>query len=121
MIYSLNLNISPKMSCGVLECGVYCSVTESHAYAFVVKDFVIERGRYLCRTLYLLHDGHRIPLSRAEQRSKCYTARWGVSGTVRACLLMGAVLFAVTIHFCCLTKVLLSRQGFPSKFIEKGV
>lgn len=34
---------------------------------------------------------------------------------VRACLLMGAVLFAVTIHFCCLTKVPLGRQGFPSE------
>lgn len=62
IIYSPNLNISPKMSCGVLECGVY-SVTEFHAYAFVVKDFKIERGRYLCRSLYLQHDGHRVALS----------------------------------------------------------
>ena len=36
IIYSFNLNISPKRSYGVLECDV---VTELHAY-----DFVIKRG-----------------------------------------------------------------------------
>ena len=50
--YSFNLNISPKMSYGVLECDSY--VTEFHAYDFVIKGFyVIKQGRYLCQTLYL--------------------------------------------------------------------
>ena len=49
MIYSFNLNISPKMSYGVLECDIV--VTELHA-----QDFVIKKGRYLCWTLYNLGD-----------------------------------------------------------------
>ena len=44
IIYSCNLNISPKMSNGVLECDTV--ITELHAY-----DFVINEGRYLCQTL----------------------------------------------------------------------
>ena len=35
-----NLNISPKMPQGVLECD--CYITELHAYDFVIKDFVIK-------------------------------------------------------------------------------
>ena len=31
---------------------VICYVTELHAYDFVIKDFVIIEGRYLCQTLY---------------------------------------------------------------------
>ena len=31
----------------------YCYVTEWHAYDFVVKDFVIKKGHYLCQTLYI--------------------------------------------------------------------
>ena len=50
VIYSFNLNISPKMSYGVLECDSY--VTEFPAYDFVIKDFAIKNGRYLCQTLY---------------------------------------------------------------------
>ena len=50
IIYSFNLNISLKVSCGVLECDSY--VTELHAYDFVIRDFVIKKGRYLCQTLY---------------------------------------------------------------------
>ena len=42
--YRLNLNISPKMSYGMLECGSY--VRELHAY-----DCVIKKGCYLCWTL----------------------------------------------------------------------
>ena len=42
IIYSFNLNISPKMSYGVLECDSY--VTELHVYSFAIKDFVIKRG-----------------------------------------------------------------------------
>ena len=42
MIYSFNLNISPKMSYGVLECDNV--VTELHACDFVIKDFVTKRG-----------------------------------------------------------------------------
>ena len=34
--YSFNLNISPKMSCGVLECDIV--VTELHAYDFEMKE-----------------------------------------------------------------------------------
>ena len=52
IIYSFNLNISPKMSHGVLECDI--AVTELHAYDFAVKDFVIKKGQYLCHTLYIL-------------------------------------------------------------------
>ena len=56
IIYSFNLNISPKTSHGVLECDI---VTELHAY-----DFVIKKGCYLCRTLYLKNKEriiHQIP------------------------------------------------------------
>ena len=42
IIYSFNLNISPKRSYGVLECSIV--VTELHAYDFVIKDFVRNRG-----------------------------------------------------------------------------
>ena len=45
IIYSFNLDISPKMSYGVLECDIV--VTELHAYEFGMK-----KGRYLCWTLY---------------------------------------------------------------------
>ena len=51
IIYSFNLNISSKMSYGVLVCDSY--VTELYAYDFVIKDFIMERGHYLCWTLYL--------------------------------------------------------------------
>ena len=51
IIYSFNLNISPKMSYGVLEHDSY--VTELHAYGFVIKHFVIRKGHYLCWTLYI--------------------------------------------------------------------
>ena len=47
IIYSLNLNISPKVSYGVLGCDII--VTELHGY-----DFVIKKGRYLCQTLLLM-------------------------------------------------------------------
>ena len=43
ILYSFNLNISPRMSHCVLECW-YCYVTELHAYGFLIKDFVIKRG-----------------------------------------------------------------------------
>ena len=46
LIYSFNLNISPKMSHGMLECDSY--VTELHT-----QDFVIKKECYLCWTLYL--------------------------------------------------------------------
>ena len=46
--YSFNLNISPKMSYCVLECDIV--VTELHIYDFVIKDFVIKKGHYLCWT-----------------------------------------------------------------------
>ena len=52
MIYSFNLDISPKRSCDVLECDSYA--IELHAYDFVMKDFVIKEGCYLCRTLYII-------------------------------------------------------------------
>ena len=42
IIYSFNLNISPKMSYGVLEW--YCYVIELHTYDFLTKGFIIKRG-----------------------------------------------------------------------------
>ena len=56
IIYSFNLNISPKMSYGVHECDI---VTELHAYDFVIKDFIIKNGCYLCWTLYVMQIGNR--------------------------------------------------------------
>ena len=47
IVYSFNLNISPTMSYGVLECDSY--VTELHAYDFVIKKFVIKRGVIFAR------------------------------------------------------------------------
>ena len=40
IIYSFNLNISPKVSYGVLECDTVI-VIELHAYDFVIKRGVI--------------------------------------------------------------------------------
>ena len=40
IIYSFNLNNSPRMSYGVLECGIVML----HAYDFVIKDIAIKRG-----------------------------------------------------------------------------
>ena len=40
IIYSFNLNISPKISYGVLECDVMYRIT----YDFVIKDFVVKKG-----------------------------------------------------------------------------
>ena len=45
VIIWFSLNISPKMSHGVLECDIV--VTESCAYDFVIKDFVIKKKHYL--------------------------------------------------------------------------
>ena len=39
IIYSFNLNISPKMSYAVLECDIV--VTESPVYDFVIKKGVL--------------------------------------------------------------------------------
>ena len=44
IIYSFNLNMSPKMSHRVLECDV---VTELPAYDFVIK------GCYFCRNIFI--------------------------------------------------------------------
>ena len=41
IIYSFNMNISPKIVYGVLECDV-ATITELHAYDFVIKDFLIK-------------------------------------------------------------------------------
>ena len=51
IIYSFNLNILPKMPYVMLECDSY--VTKLHAYYFVIKDFIIKKGSYLCQTLYI--------------------------------------------------------------------
>ena len=48
IIYSFNLNISPKMSYSTLECD-RVMLEKSHAC-----DFVIKKGRDLCRALYYL-------------------------------------------------------------------
>ena len=45
--YCFNLNISPTMSYGVLECDSY--VTELHTYDFIIKKFVIKRGVIFAR------------------------------------------------------------------------
>ena len=47
--YSFNLDSLPEMSYGVLECNSV--VTELHVYDFLIKEFVIKEGRYLCQTL----------------------------------------------------------------------
>ena len=51
IIYSFNLNISPKMSYGVLE-GDIVMLQNYMVTIFVIKDFVIKKGHYLCGTLY---------------------------------------------------------------------
>ena len=50
IIYSFNLNISLKMSYGVLKCDIV--VTQLHAYDFVIKYFVIKMG-ILCARPYI--------------------------------------------------------------------
>ena len=40
---------------------VICYVTELRAYDFVIKEFVIKKGRYLCQTLYLFL--HLLPMA----------------------------------------------------------
>ena len=49
IIYSFNLNVSPKMSYGVLEC---CYVSELHAYDFVIKRGIICARPYMSCLLY---------------------------------------------------------------------
>ena len=49
IIYSFNLDISPKMSYGGVECDI---LTESHAYDFVIKESVIKRG-VICAGTYI--------------------------------------------------------------------
>ena len=44
IIYSFNLNVSPKMSYVMLE----CDTVILHAYDFVIKDFVIKKGGVIC-------------------------------------------------------------------------
>ena len=43
IIYSFNLNISPKMSYSVLE----CHITELHAYDFVIKNGTLKKSYYV--------------------------------------------------------------------------
>ena len=45
IIYSFNLNVSPKMSYGVLECDIF--VRELHVYDFVIKDCEIKRALFV--------------------------------------------------------------------------
>ena len=52
IIYSINLNILPKMSNRVLECDIV-NVAKFHAYDFAIKDFIIKRGHCLCQILYI--------------------------------------------------------------------
>ena len=47
-----NLNISPKMSYGVLECDIVI-VTELCAYDFVIKDFIIKKDVICARPCIL--------------------------------------------------------------------
>ena len=68
IIYCFNLNISPSMSYGMLQCDI--AVTELHAY-----DFVIKKGHYLCWTLYI--DWKTYP--------KKYNS-WLPTGEVHGCL-----------------------------------
>ena len=51
-----NVNISPKMSHGVLDCD--CYVTELHAYDFAIKYFyVIKRGVICARPCMVFSNG----------------------------------------------------------------
>ena len=49
IIYSVNLNTSPKMSYGVFECDIV--VIELHVHDFVIKASVMKEGRHLCWAL----------------------------------------------------------------------
>ena len=40
IIYSFNLNISPKMAYGVLECDIV--MLQNYMLDFVIKDFIIK-------------------------------------------------------------------------------
>ena len=51
IIYSFNLNISPKMSCGVLECDIL--MLQNDMLMICNKRFYNETGHYLCQTLYI--------------------------------------------------------------------
>ena len=50
IIYSFNLNISPKMSYGVLVCDTVM-LQNYMLMMFIIKDFVIIKGHNLCQTL----------------------------------------------------------------------
>ena len=52
IIYSFNLNISPTMSYGVLECDVVM-LQNYMLIMFVIKDFVIKRGIICARPCVL--------------------------------------------------------------------
>ena len=48
---SFNLNISPKMSCGVLECDI--GMLQNYTLMILNKRFCNKKGHYLCQTLYM--------------------------------------------------------------------
>ena len=51
IIYSFNLNISPKMSYGVLECAIV--ILQNYMLIMIFnKRFCNKKGHYLCQTLY---------------------------------------------------------------------
>ena len=51
IIYSFNLNISPKMSYGVPECDTIM-LQNYMLMIFVIKDFVMKKGCYSVRPVY---------------------------------------------------------------------
>ena len=72
IIYGFNLNISPKMSYGVLECD---SVMLQNYMLMILKQkhFVIKKGHYLCQTLSVVYQiiestGEENEASRAWKR-----------------------------------------------------
>ena len=52
IIYSFNLNISPKTSYGVLECDIVM-LQNYMLMIFVIKDFVINKGGVICAGPYM--------------------------------------------------------------------
>ena len=51
IIYSFNLNISPKVSYDVFECDIV--ELQNYAYYFVIKYFIIKRGIFVSFPVYL--------------------------------------------------------------------
>ena len=79
IIYSFNLNISPKMSCGMLECDIFVVLQNDlllfcNKIFYSVKDFVTKRGG-ICAGPCILGSASASPCLPAFQHNRTACSR----------------------------------------------